>query len=273
MAQLKSNDEMTFMDHLEALRWHIVRSLLVVVVFSIAFLFIKDYVFTNVIFAAKNPDFPTYRFFCWAGEKLHLGGICIEVIDYNLINGDLTLPFLLWFKASFMLGFIVGFPYILWEVWRFVKPALYEKERKNVGGLVFAGIFLFYFGCTFGYYVLAPFSINFLGNFSLGAEVQNVFTVTSYIGVLTGMVFWCGVIFEIPIIAFFLAKFGLLGKEFLAKNRKYAVIIALVLAAIITPSGDAFSLTLVTLPLWLLYEVSIWVVTAVERKRKKEIYD
>lgn len=262
---------MTFMEHLEDLRWHLFRSVLVVTIVSLVMLFFKNFIFDHVIFAAKDPNFPTYRFFCWAGDKMGIGGLCIDAIDYDLINGDLTLPFLLWFKTSFMLGVIICFPYILYEVWLFVKPALYEKERKNIGGLIFSGVFLFYLGSAFGYYVMAPFSINFLGNFSLGEEVKNVFTVTSYIDVLTGMVFWSGVIFEIPIVAFFLAKLGLLQKEFLSRNRKYAVVIALILAAIITPSGDAFSLTLVTLPLWLLYEVSIVIVSRVEKRRKKAL--
>jgi sec-independent protein translocase protein TatC len=165
-----------------------------------------------------------------------------------------------------MLGVIAAFPYIIYEIWKFVRPALYEKEKKSLGGLVFSSIFLFYFGASFGYFVLAPFSINFLGNFSLGEEVSNVFTVTSFIEILTGMVLWSGVIFEIPMAAFFLARIGLLNKEFLAGNRKYAIVIALILAAIITPSGDVFSLSLVALPLWILYEVSIVVVKRVEQR-------
>lgn len=272
MAAIRKNkDEMSFMEHLEDLRWHLFRSVLVVTIVSVGFLFFKDFIFTHIIFAAKDTSFPTYRFFCWAGEKMHINGVCIDSINYELINGDLTLPFLLWFKTSFMLGVIVAFPYLLFEVWLFVRPALYAKEKKNVGGLIFSGVFLFYLGAAFGYYVLSPFSINFLGNFTLGTEVKNVFTVTSYIDVLTGMVFWSGVIFEIPIVAFFLANLGLLEKEFLSRNRKYAVVVALILAAIITPSGDAFSLTLVTLPLVGLYEVSIMIVSRVEKRRKRAL--
>lgn len=273
MAQIKKDkNEMSFLEHLEDLRWHIIRSIIAIAVFAIPALFYKDIIFDKIIFFPKDPNFPTYRFFCWAGEKLHLDGICVDGIDYELINGDLTLPFLLWLKTSFMIGVILAFPYILYEFWRFVRPALYENEKRNIGWLIFFGVFLFYFGSAFGYYIMAPFSINFLGNFSLGEEVANVFNVTSFIDILTGMVFWSGIIFEIPMIAFFLAKLGLLSKSLLANNRKYAIIIAIILAAIITPSGDAFSLALVALPLWLLYEVSIFVVMRVEsRKRKDEI--
>lgn len=272
MAQLKKNkNEMSFIEHLEDLRWHLVRSVLAVLLITIPCLFYKDIIFDKLIFYPKDPNFPTYRFFCWAGERMHMNGICVDSINYDLINGDMTLPFLLWLKTSFMIGVIGAFPYILYEIWRFVRPALYEKEKKNLGGLIFSGVLLFYIGCVFGYFLMAPFSINFLGNFSLGEEVKNVFTVTSFIDILTGMVFWSGVIFEIPMLAFFMAKLGLLNKKFLATNRKYAVVISLVLAAIITPSGDAFSLSLVALPLWLLYEVSILVVSRVEKRRNAEM--
>lgn len=168
-------------------------------------------------------------------------------------------------------GVIFAFPYILWEIWRFVKPALLSHEKMNLGGAVFIATLLFYIGAFFGYFLLAPFSINFLATFTLSDQIENQFTFDSYLGILTGMILWTGLIFEIPMIAYFLAKLGLLGREFLANNRKYAFIISLVLAAIITPSGDAFSLFLVATPLWVLYEVSIVVVMIVERKRKKAL--
>lgn len=264
---------MSFLEHLEELRWHILRSAVVITLFSVVCLFFKEFIFDHIIFAAKSDSFPTYKFFCWCGDKLHLSGICIQGIDYTLINGDMTLPFLLWFKTSFAIGLILAFPYILWEIWRFVRPALYQNEKKNAGRLVFLGVLLFYVGSAFGYYLLAPFSINFLGSFTLGSEVENTFTVSSYINVLTGMVFWSGVIFEIPMLAYFLASLGLLENKFLVRNRKYAIVVALILAAVITPSGDAFSLSLVTMPLILLYEVSIWIVRRTEKKRRREIFD
>ena len=170
-----------------------------------------------------------------------------------------------------MAGFIFAFPYILWEIWRFVKPALHDNEKSNLGGVIIISTLLFYVGVFFGYFLMAPFSINFLATFSLSDQIENQFTFDSYLGILTGMVLWTGVIFEIPMVAYFLAKLGLLGREFLANNRKYAFIVSLVLAAIITPSGDAFSLFVVAMPLWILYEVSIVVVMVVEKRKLKQV--
>lgn len=271
MAAIRKNtDEMTFMEHLEELRWHIVRIVVVVVLISIVFLIYPQFVFDQIILAPKNPDFITYRLFCDLGERFHISGICVETLDYKLFYLNLSSPFLLYIKIAFMAGLIFAFPYILWEIWRFVKPALLDKERSNLGGVILIATGLFYFGALFGYFLLAPFSINFLAQFTLSTQIENQFTFDSYLGILTGMVLWTGVIFEIPMIAYFLAKIGLLGRDFLANNRKYAFVVSLVLAAIITPSGDVFSLLLVATPLWILYEVSIVVVMMVERRRNKE---
>ena len=170
-------------------------------------------------------------------------------------------------------GVIFAFPYILWEIWRFVKPGLHLNEKRNLGGLIFIATLLFYIGCFFGYFLLAPFSINFLANFELSSSIKNQFTFDSYLGIMTGMVLWTGVIFEIPMIAYFLARLGLLTNDFMQKQRKFSFVAGLVLAAVITPSGDAFSLFLVATPLWLLYEVSIIVVRRVEKTRLKEDAD
>jgi len=272
MAAIKKNpDEMTFMEHLEDLRWHIVRIVLVVLALSIVFLVYPQFVFDKIILAPKNPDFITYRLFCDLGRWLEMDSLCIETLDYKLFYLNLSSPFFLYIKIAFMAGVIFAFPYILWEIWRFVKPALLDKEKSNLGGVILIATLLFYVGALFGYFLLAPFSINFLAQFTLSEQIENQFTFDSYLGILTGMVLWTGLIFEIPMIAYFLAKMGLLGRDFLANNRKFASVFSLVLAAIITPSGDAFSLFLVALPLWMLYEVSIIVVQVVEKKRKREM--
>lgn len=268
----KERNEMSFIEHLEDLRWHIIRSLIVITVFAIFFLLWPQYIFDYVILAPKNPNFPTYRLFCYLGEKLQIGGLCFTEFDYQLFYLNLSSPFLLYIRIAVMGGAILAFPYILWEVWRFVKPALHQNEKKNLGGIIFIATLLFYIGAFFGYFLLAPFSINFLANFKLSDSIQNQFTFDSYLGILSGMVLWTGVIFEIPMIAYFLAKLGVLTHQFMAAQRKFAFVISLVLAAIITPSGDAFSLFLVATPLWVLYEVSIIVVLRVEKNnRKREI--
>lgn len=272
MAAIKKNpDEMSFMEHLEALRWHIVRIVIVILLCSIAFLIYPQFIFDEIILAPKNENFITYRLFCDLGEKLDMPSLCIQTLDYKLFYLNLSSPFFLYIKIAFMAGVIFAFPYILWEIWRFVKPALLDKEKSNLGGVIFIATILFYIGAMFGYFLLAPFSINFLAQFTLSEQIENQFTFDSYLGILTGMVLWTGLIFEIPMIAYFLAKVGLLGRDFLARNRKYASVISLILASIITPSGDAFSLFLVALPLWMLYEVSIIVVQVVERRRHKEL--
>ena len=270
MAAIRKNkDEMTFIEHLEDLRWHVVRMVLAILLCSIAFLIYPKILFDKVILAPKDPNFITYKLFCTVGEKLNIDGLCFETLSYKLFYLNLSSPFLLYIKIAFMAGIIFAFPYILWEIWRFVKPALLDNEKSNLGGVILIATLLFYVGALFGYFLLAPLSINFLATFTLSEQIENQFTFDSYLGILTGMVLWTGIIFEIPMIAYFLAKMGLLGKAFLANNRKYAFVIALVLAAIITPSGDLFSLFLVALPLWILYEISIVVVMVVERKRLK----
>ncbi|MBC8046533.1 MAG: twin-arginine translocase subunit TatC [Fimbriimonadaceae bacterium] len=274
MAQLKKNkNELSFLEHLEDLRWHIIRSLVVVIVFSVFFLVYPQFIFDKIILAPKDPNFITYKIFCDLGEKLNLNGICIDALDYKLFYLNLSSPFFLYLKIAIMGGLIFAFPYLLFELWRFVKPALYHNEIKNLGGIVLIASLLFYVGAFFGYFLLAPFSINFLATFTLSNQIENQFTFDSYLGILTGMVLWTGVIFEIPMVAYFLAKLGLLGKQFMAKNRKYAFVAGLILAAVITPSGDAFSLFLVATPLWLLYEISIVVVRNVEKKRLKQMAD
>ena len=270
----KSKNEMSFIEHLEDLRWHIIRVLLVIVAMSIFFLIRPDLVFDKVILGPKDPNFPTYRIMCALGEWLHLKGLCISELNYDLFYLNISSPFLLYLRVGIMGGAIFAFPYILWEIWRFVRPGLYTNEQRNLGGLVFIATLLFYIGCFFGYFLLAPFSINFLANFELSDQVTNQFTFDSYLGILTGMVLWTGVIFEIPMIAYFLARMGLLTNTFMMQQRKYAFVASLVLAAVITPSGDAFSLFLVATPLWALYEVSIVVVRRVEKKqRQKETSD
>jgi sec-independent protein translocase protein TatC len=266
----KSKNEMSFIEHLEDLRWHIIRVLLVIVALSVFFLIRPDLVFDKIILGPKDPNFPTYRIMCGLGEWLNLKGLCISELNYELFYLNISSPFFLYLRVGLMGGAIFAFPYILWEIWRFVRPGLYNHEQRHLGGLVFIATLLFYIGCFFGYFLLAPFSINFLANFELSDQVTNQFTFDSYLGILTGMVLWTGVIFEIPMIAYFLARMGLLTNTFMMQQRKYAFVASLVLAAVITPSGDAFSLFLVATPLWALYEVSIVVVRRVEKNRIKQ---
>lgn len=261
--------EMSFFDHIDALRGHLFRSVLAIFILSIVFFSNKHFLFDVIVLGPKSPHFITYQWFCWLGEKLNMDSLCISSIDYKLRFQNMSSTFFIHLKVAFVMGVIFAFPYILWEIWRFVAPALYNKEKRNFTGVVFMGSFLFYLGCAFGYLLIAPFSLNFLGTYQLSDQVQNDFSFDSYLDIMTGLVFWTGLIFEIPMIAYFLAKLGILTTAFMHKSRKYAIVISLILAAIITPSADMFSQTLVALPLWLLYEFSILVVWRQERKKRR----
>ena len=265
---LNPNSEMSFLDHLEALRWHLVRS--VVVIFSLAILLFiyNDFVFGTVIFGPKKVDFLTYRLLCKLSYALGMGeSMCIRSIPFSLINTELSGQFTTHMWISFIGGVILGFPYILWEIWMFIKPALHEKERKNTNGFVFFASFLFVTGILFSYYLIVPLTINFLGNYQVSPDVTNMITMDSYISTITTLTLASGILFELPIIVFFLTKFGIISPAFMRKYRKHALVIILIVAGIVTPSPDISSQLIVAFPLYLLYEVSIFVSRYVVRKK------
>lgn len=246
----KGQVEMSFLDHLEALRWHLLRSIVAIVVFGIVVFLAKDFVFDVVIFGPRNPDFITYRVLCAISEAL-----CFEPPEFQIITRDLAEKFLVHFKSSIVLGFVVAFPYVFWEIWSFIKPALYEKEQKSARGVVFACSLLFLLGVLFGYYVLSPFSISFLAGYEV-AGIMATPTLASYLSYMVMFTLPIGLIFELPIVVFFLTTAGILTPETMRKQRKMAFLVTLIIAAIITPA-DALTMFLVGLPLYFLYEVSI----------------
>jgi len=260
----ENNDakEMGFFDHLEELRWHLFRAALAILVVSIVVFIAKDFTFNTVIFGPKKPDFFTYRFFCMMSEAT-----CIQPPDFDLITREMGEQFFVHLKVSFWMGLIVSFPYIFWEFWRFIKPGLYENERKAANGVVLACSILFISGVLFGYYVLTPFAITFLGGYSVGTEAVNAPTLSSYVNYLTMFTIPTGLLFELPLLAYFLGKLGLISSSFLTNNRKYAVIIILIIAAIVTPP-DVVSQILISIPLFVLYEASIYIIKIQEKKRQ-----
>jgi sec-independent protein translocase protein TatC len=264
----KGDVEMSFMDHLEELRWHIVRSLLAIIAIGVVLFIRKDFLFDVLILGPKDPNFPTYRAMCWLADRFNLGDdLCITEISFKLINRDLSAPFMLHLQTSFTVALVAAFPYILWEFWRFIEPALYENERRNIGGTVFMASMMFYVGAAFGYYLVAPFSIQFLGSYQISAEIENTVDISSYVDSVTGLVFACGLVFEFPLIIYFLSRLGIVTPAFMRTYRKYAFVIILVIAAIITPSPDMFSQLIVALPLYLLYEASVGVSARVNKRR------
>ena len=268
----EEESEMTFFDHIEELRWHIMRSILAWLVAAIAIFVYIDWVYDNIILAPANKDFFTYGALCRFGNWLHMGNsFCMPPvkIDFQVttVNGTFTSAI----SIAMIGGIIAAFPYIFWEVWRFIKPALSPKERRYGTGSIFWVSLCFFTGAAFGYYLLAPFTFNFLASFTLGKTgmIQYRPAIDDYIDSLTNLMLGCGIAFELPVISYVLAKIGLITGSILKKYFKFAFVIILVVAAIITPSPDWTSQFLVAIPLLILYWISIILTTRVEKKGVK----
>ncbi|HRG57462.1 MAG TPA: twin-arginine translocase subunit TatC [Bacteroidia bacterium] len=263
---------MSFLEHLEALRWHLMRAVIAVLVLAIFLFFYREIVFDHFLFAPKHPDFWTYRMLCFLSDYLDMGdALCIKELPFELINTELSGQFTMHIWVSFVAGFILAAPYVLWEIWRFIKPALHEKERKYSRGVVFFSSILFFAGVLFGYYVIVPLSINFLGSYQVSADVKNMIAMDSFVSTVTTITFASGIVFELPIVIYFLTQIGLMTPQFMRTYRKHAMVIILIVAAVITPSPDVTSQLLVAFPLYLLYELSIFVSMYVVKKAEKEL--
>ncbi|MFD1768451.1 twin-arginine translocase subunit TatC [Sphingobacterium suaedae] len=261
--------EMSFFDHLEVLRWHIIRSVIAIAVFAILSFTFYDFVFNSIIMGPKNLDFWTYRMMCKVGDLLSLEGFCVERIPFNIINTELAGQFMLQINSCLLMALALGFPYLLFEVWLFVKPALTDLERRSARGFVLYASILFILGALFGYYIVVPLSVNFLANVSLSEEITNQITIDSYLSTIATLTLGCGIVFLLPILVFILSKLGLMTPEFMRASRRYATVIILIIAAIITPTADIITLLTVSAPMFLLYELSI-MVSANVKKRKLE---
>ena len=262
--------DLAFMDHLEALRWHIFRSVIAWLAAVIAVFFYIDKIFDNVIYAPAKSDFITYGALCKFGYKLGIGdALCMPPVNIPLQGNTISGPFMSAVSIAMIGGFIIVFPYILWELWKFIKPALSPKEIRYSRGSIFYISTCFITGAAFGYYLLAPFTFNFLANFKLGGTgtYQYLPTLDDYIDTLNNIILGCGIAFELPVFAYVLAKLGLVSAAYLRKTRKYSVVIILVLAAVITPSPDWTSQFLVAIPLLLLFELSIFIAARVDKQK------
>lgn len=263
MAEEKT--EMTFLEHLEELRWHLVRSAFVVVILAAAAFIFKDIIFDKIILSPKNPNFITNRLLCEFGEWMNIPALCINSTPFQLININLTGQFTTHINISIVAGLILAFPYIFWEIWRFIKPALYDKELRNTRGAVFISSSLFTIGILFGYFIIVPLSTDFLGSYKVSEDVLNQINLKSYISTITSISLAAGIAFELPVLIYLLSKAGIVSSSFLKRYRKHSIIVILVVAAIITPP-DVFSQILVALPLYALYEVGIVIAKNIERK-------
>ena len=264
------NDNMSFFEHIDTLRGHLFRSVVGLVAASVFVFFNKKFIFDTILFGPKKQEFFTYRLMAKIGKWLHMPDLAVTVPKFKVISTTLAGQFMAHMTLSFIIGLIISIPYIFWEIWRFVSPALHEKERKAATGVVGYASLLFIIGAAFGYYFIAPFSIVFLVDYSVSTEVTAMPTLDEYVDFLTSMVLMTGVAFELPMLMYFLGKIGIIGSKMLRKFRRYAVVAVLIISAIITPSVDMFSQTLVALPLYALYELSIFVVARVEKRKKIE---
>lgn len=272
MSLLKSKDpntEMHFLDHLEALRWHLVRAAIAIVVLALVAFLNTEILFDQIILGAKNPDFLTYRVLCQLSDRFNVD-MCIREVPFILINIDISGQFTTHIYTSFIAGFILGFPYLIWELWRFIKPALSKKELNYSRGIVFFSSLLFLSGVLFGYYIISPLSINFLGSYQISSMVANQITLSSFISTVTMLTLSSGVVFELPVVIYFLSKIGIVTPSFLRTYRRHAMVIILIIAALITPSPDISSQILVAIPLFILYEIGIGVSAMVLRNKEKE---
>jgi sec-independent protein translocase protein TatC len=269
---MKGEKEMSFLEHLEELRWHIIRSILAIVGFMIVAFVFKNVIFDKVILAPKSPGFITNRLLCQLGEILNTTALCINTKPLNLINIKMSGQLTTHITVAMVSGIILAFPVILWEFWQFFKPALRPNEARYASGAVFSASMLFFTGVLFGYFMLAPLSIHFLSTYEISEDVVNQINIRSYIGTLTSICLATGLVFELPIIAFFLTKIGIITPRFMRQYRKHAIVVIFILSAIITPP-DIFSQTLVSIPLLILYEVSILISARVMKQKEKDHED
>jgi len=264
----KGEKEMSFLEHLEELRWHLIRSLASIGVFAIIAFIYRDVIWHDIILAPSRVDFWTYRMFCKLGDLMGKDVLCIDELPFIIQNRNMTAQFTIAFTSSFIIGLVVAFPYVFWEIWRFVKPGLYSEERNMSRGAVFFVSLLFLCGIMFGYYVVCPISINFLSNFQLDPSIMNEIDLTSYVSTIIMLTMACGIMFQLPMVVFVLAKLGVVTPESLRTYRKHAIIVILTIAAVLTPP-DVTSQIIMSFPLLILYEISIYVARVVRRKEDK----
>jgi sec-independent protein translocase protein TatC len=266
--KLKNKDanDMTFLEHLEVLRGHLLRSIASVGVFAVVVFIFTKFIVDHILLAPKSVDFITNRVLCSLGQWIHTDKLCINAKPFQLINIEMAGQFRINMTIALFGGLILAAPYIFWELYRFIMPALKDKERKYSSGMVFYTSILFLIGILFGYFMIVPLTLNFLGGYSVSGEVLNQINLKSYISTITSLIFATGLVFELPILVYFLSKVGIVTPTFMRKYRRHAIIVILIVAGIITPP-DIFSQVMVTIPMYALFELSIFVSARVEKER------
>lgn len=268
MGNKVDGNEMSFLDHLEELRWVLVRSVAAILVGAIVAFIFSDFIFDRLIFLPKTPEFFTNRMLCLLGERLNSPVLCINSTPLSIININMAGQFNTHIMVSVYMGIVLAFPFMVFQFWKFVRPALYDVERKKSRGAVFYISLLFIVGVLFGYFIISPLTIHFLGGYSVSGEVTNQINLGSYIGSVASVTLATGILFELPILVVFLTKAGIVTPMFLRKYRKHTFVVIMSVAAVITPP-DILSLLLVTFPLWLLFEASIGLSARLYRRKLK----
>ena len=266
---IEEGQEMSFLDHLEELRWHLVRSAAAIIIFSIVAFLAKDYVWGTLILGPTKGDFWTYRMMCMFGQLIGSDMICMGDLPIDMQNREMTGQFMMHITSSLVIGIILAFPYTFWEIWRFVSPGLHKQEKGASRGAVIAVSFLFMSGVFFGYFIVTPVSFQFLATYTLDASIQNNIDIISLVKTLSMLVLACAFMFQLPVVTYFLSKAGLVTPELMRRYRKHGIVAILILSAVITPP-DVYSQILISLPLVFLYEISIKISRRVQRKKEKE---
>ena len=257
--------EMSFLDHLEELRWRLVRSSAAIVLVAIVIWIFKSWIMENLFMTMRKADFPTFSLLCKYID------VCVDDVPVLMQSTEVIGQFSYAIMMSMVGGIIVAFPYVFWEIWSFVKPGLKQNELKAVKGTVFFVSVLFFTGVLFGYFIVAPLSVQFFGSFQIASEIQNNFTVSSYMSTVISTIFFSGIIFLMPVLVYFFARLGVISSAFLKKYRKHAIVGVLILSALITPP-DLISQVIVAIPIVILYEFSILLARNVEKKQLKNQY-
>ncbi|HEY4876728.1 MAG TPA: twin-arginine translocase subunit TatC [Puia sp.] len=262
--------EMSFIEHLDELRGHLFKSAIAVVLGAIVMAVYNKFIVKKILMGPTHGDFPTYGILCKISQKLGLGSkLCMEQINVKMQSTAVAGQFDVYFNILLIGGFILAFPYVFWQFWKFTKPALTSKELKNTRGVIFWVSLLFFTGVFFGYFVIAPYTINFFSRFSIDDSIQNIWTIASYFNTIVPLILGAGLAFQLPLVMYFLAKVGVVSAKYLRRVRKYAILIMLIVAGIITPP-DMLSQIVCTIPLMLLYEISVWLCARVEKKKKEQ---
>lgn len=267
---LAEEKEMSFLDHLEELRWHIIRALIAIALGGVLLFIFRDFYFKEILLGPLNDHFPGFRFLCWISTQLSLGEVlCFKAPDLNIITMSFAEEFIASIKYAFLGGFVVAFPYVFYQMWLFIRPGLYEEEQRATRGVVMICSLLFFIGVSFGYFVVTPFAVNFLGNFQL-PNITNTATLSSFVGYMIMFTLPSALIFELPVVIHFLSRFGLVTAQGMKTYRRHSLVGILVLASILTPP-DVVTQILIAIPLYILYELSIFIAKRGEKTYQQSL--